>query len=106
VWRAGIAEYYEQNFAALRQAGFDIEGFCITLGAPGPRLGWEKLDYKWRTGSSDLLSLYSKLLDRLRGRNVLVNLHGANLHPEFIRMLPVSTVFVCNDDPEKQRNTL
>lgn len=103
-WREGISEYYEQTFASLRNAGFDVEGICLTLSPPGPRLSWKQLDQSWRTGSSKLLELYAKLLERLQGRTVLVNLHGANLHPEFIRGLPVCTVFVCNDDPESSED--
>lgn len=103
-WREGVSDYYERNFETLRHAGFDVEGICITLTPPGPRLSWDQLDHGWRTGSTDLFSLYGNLLDRLRHRDVFINLHGANLHPEFVRMLPTFNVFVCNDDPESSED--
>jgi spore maturation protein CgeB len=89
---------------SLRDAGFDVDGFCLTLNPPGPRLAWRELDRKWRRGDVTLLSMYERLQRKLEGKDVLINEVGINLHPEFVESLDVLTVFQCNDDPESSED--
>jgi spore maturation protein CgeB len=84
----------------LREAGFDVEGFCLTTDAPGPRLTWPELDRRWKRGDRALLGMYERLQKKLEGKDVLINEAGINLHPEFVATLPVLTAYQCNDDPE------
>lgn len=97
----------ELNFAYFKrliEAGFDIEGFCLTLNPPGPCLTFKELDRRWKRGDKALLLMYEKLEQALVGKNVLINGPGINLHPEFVEQLPVFTVFQCFDDPENSTN--
>ena len=97
----------ELNLAYIRQlneAGFDVEGFCLTLDPPGSCLTFRELDRRWRWGERKLLLMYEKLELALEGKQVLLNGSGINLHPEFIEKLPVFTVFQCFDDPENSHN--
>lgn len=93
-----------EQVALLRAAGFDVEGFCLTLNAPGPRLSFRQMDARWRRGDPELLGMYERLEDKLRGKDVFINGPGLNLHPEFVRQLPVFTVFQCMDDPESSED--
>ena len=95
------------NLAYIRQlneAGFDVEGFCLTLAPPGPCLTFKELDRRWRWGERNLLVMYERLEQALEGKQVLLNGPGINLHPEFVAKLPVFTVFQCFDDPENSQN--
>lgn len=95
------------NLAYIRQlnvAGFDVEGFCLTLDPPGPCLTYKSLDRRWRWGERTLLGMYERLEHALNGKHVLINGPGINLHPEFVAKLPVFTVFQCFDDPENSKN--
>lgn len=97
----GDTERMALDFVAhLRSNGFDVEGFCLTLNPPGPRLSFPDLDARWRRGDRDLLQMYERLEAKLDGKDVLVNAAGLNLHPEFVEKLRVFTVFQCFDDPE------
>lgn len=91
-------------FERLRTAGFDVEGFCLTLNPPGPCLSFAELDQRWKRGDKTLLEMYEKLEEALADKNVLINGPGINLHPEFVEQLPVFTVFQCFDDPENSAN--
>jgi hypothetical protein len=82
----------------LREAGFDVEGFCLTLNPPGPALGFRELDRRWRTGDRELLAMYERLEAKLESKDVLLNESGINLHPEFVERLGVFTVYQCFDD--------
>jgi len=95
------------NLAYIRQlndAGFDVEGFCLTLDPPGPCLNFKNLDRRWRYGDRKLLRMYEMLEHALEGKDVFINGPGINLHPEFVASLPVYTVFQCFDDPENSHN--
>lgn len=97
----------ELNLAYIRQlneAGFDVEGFCLTLDPPGPCLSFKSLDRRWRFGERKLLAMYERLEQALEGKQVFLNGPGINLHPEFVAGLPVFTVFQCFDDPENSHN--
>jgi hypothetical protein len=84
----------------LRQSGFNVEGFCIGLKPPAPRLSFVEMDARWRRGDRELLYLYERLERALEGKDVLLNEAGVNLHPDFVSKLPVFSVFQCFDDPE------
>lgn len=84
----------------LRSAGYDVDGFCLTINPPASYLPFPQLDKLWKKRDRNLLMLYDDLLQKLDGYDVLINEAGINLHPEFVEMLPVVTVFGCNDDPE------
>jgi hypothetical protein len=99
-----VKKWQEKYYGVLRQAGFDVEGLCLTLNPPGPPLSFVELDKRWRKREKSLLSFYDDLLRALEGKDVLINASGINLHPEFVEMLPVFTVFQCFDDPENSDN--
>lgn len=99
-----IQELSLNYFERLNQAGFDVEGFCLTLNPPGPALTFAELDQKWRRGDRTLMRMYERLARALEGKDALVNGPGINLHPEFVATLPVFTVFQCFDDPESSDN--
>lgn len=95
-----VGRLKEDHLAELRRAGFEVEGFCLTLNPPGPHLAFPQMDRLWRRGDRTLLAMYERLEERLSGFDVLLNSSGLNLHPEFIERLPAYTVFQCFDDPE------
>lgn len=97
-------KWNEKYYSLLRQSGFEIEGFCLTLDPPGPPLSFPELDRRWRAREYKLMRLYESLLSELEGKDVLINASGINLHPEFVETLPVFTVFQCFDDPENSEN--
>lgn len=84
----------------LKEKGFDVDGFCLTIDPPGPHLTFSEMEHMWQNGDEKLLNLYSRLEDELGDKDVLINTTGINLHPEFVKELPVFTVFQCFDDPE------
>ncbi len=94
---------WNERLIAKRQArGFDVKGFCLTP----PELNNAKwlpfpdLDFAWRTAHPPLLEMYERMEEELRDRDVLVHYNGANLHPDFVRCLPVFKVYTAGDDPE------
>lgn len=95
-----VRRLHEDYILRLRVAGFDVEGFCLTLHPPGGALTFPELDLLWRWGDRTLLDLYSRLEAALEGCDVFLNCAGINVHPAFVEQLPVITVFQCFDDPE------
>jgi hypothetical protein len=96
-----IGEYV----SLLNEKGFDIEPFCITLDPPNSALSYYWLNQHWETANPKLINMYDSLEKKLEeGFDVLVNAVGINLHPEFVKKLPVFTVFCCADDPENSNN--
>jgi hypothetical protein len=88
----------------LNNAGYSVEGFCLTLNPPGPRLGFKELDARWKRGEKTLYKMYEKLEKALENKHVLINSSGINLHPEFVEQLSVYTIFQCFDDPESSED--
>jgi spore maturation protein CgeB len=84
----------------LQKAGFDVEGYCLTLNPPANRLTFRDMDERWKRGEKVLLDFYSRLEKRIEDFDILINASGINLHPDFVSRLPVFTVFQCFDDPE------
>lgn len=99
-----IEEWHQEYFSLLRKGGFQVDGFCLTLNPPGPRLTWPDLDRRWRWGDRELLTLYENLEEKLVDYDVFINGPGINLHPRFVEQLPVHTVYQCFDDPESSED--
>lgn len=104
VYRNGIQEFYEAYIKILNSAGFDVEGFCITLDPPGPRLTYSELDRKWKRRDKKLARMYERLNNRANTKEVLVLYNGANLHPELLKELRTFNAYMCFDDPESSQD--
>jgi spore maturation protein CgeB len=99
-----VKKQTEEYISHLNKAGFDVEGFCLTLTPPGPHFSFKELESRWRRGEKQLLHMYEELAERLKGKDVFLNSSGINLHPDFVDKLPVLTVFQCFDDPESSEH--
>lgn len=95
-----VENVWLRHIEILRESGFDVLPFCLSLNPPSYAIPFPVLDRLWKTGDKDLLDLYARLELALECRNVLLNATGLNLHPDFVRQLKVITVFQFNDDPE------
>ncbi len=95
-----ISKAVEARLSRLRQHGFLVDGFVLTLDPPGPRIWGSDLDRLWSKGDVKLLNMYEELARHLENYDVLVNYNGINLHPEFVQTLPTYNVYSCFDDPE------
>jgi spore maturation protein CgeB len=94
----------EEYIANLNKAGFNVEGFCLTLDPPNDALPFKELDRKWNWGDRTLFKMYEELEKKIDGKDVLINASGVNLHPAFVERLPAFTVFQCFDDPESSEH--
>ena len=90
----------QQYLARLRDAGLQVEAFCLSVSPPSHPFVFKELDLRWRLGDKPLLEMYERLEKTLEGKDVFINGPGINLHPRFVEKLPVFTVFQCFDDPE------
>jgi len=99
-----VQEQAQAYFRRLSAAGYEVEGFCLTLAPPGPALTFPELDKKWRRRDRALLEMYERFLAALEGKHAFINGPGINLHPEFVETLPVFSAFQCFDDPENSHN--
>jgi hypothetical protein len=104
VYRAGIDKFYEAHIHHLREHGFDIEGFCITIDPPNSRLSYSCLDKLWKENDKRLFNIYEQLISATRNKDVTVLYNGANLHPEFLPQLKTFNAYMCFDDPESSDN--
>jgi len=95
-----IGARYRKWISRLRKSGYQIEAINVTLDPPGPRLSFPELERKWFHRDRKLMALYEKIADLSSRCDCLVNLTGANFHPDFVRQLSTFNVFICNDDPE------
>jgi spore maturation protein CgeB len=84
----------------LAEAGIQLDFFVLTLDAPGPPLTWSQLDRRWRRGDRNLLAMYERLALACAGYDLFINGAGINLHPDFVRQLPIMAAYACYDDPE------
>lgn len=96
----GADAFYQAHISVLREAGFEVDGFCITLNRPSKRLSFVALDQLWRSGDPVLLKLYAALRRKAREFDALILFNGSNLHPEFLEYLPTFNAYQCFDDPE------
>lgn len=95
---SNVGQEAREYFKRLSDAGFDVEGFCLTLNPPGPCLSFAEMDARWHRGDRELLIMYERLEERLSDKDVFINESGINLHPKFVENLNVFTVFQCFDD--------
>jgi spore maturation protein CgeB len=94
----------EEYISKLNRAGFNVEGFCLTLDPPNDALSFREMEKKWKWGDPKLFKMYEELEKKIDGKDVLINASGVNLHPEFVEQLPVFTVYQCFDDPESSEH--
>jgi hypothetical protein len=99
-----VGAWYEAWLARLRAQGIQVDGFCLTLDPPAPRLGWANLESLWRRGDKELFKMYENLSRRLEEYDVFINFNGINLHPDFVLQLPTFNVYGCFDDPESSED--
>lgn len=104
VYSAGdelTVSWHNKLIKRRQERGYDIIGFCNTpLSMQRRWLPFPELDRRWKGGDPDLLSMYQSLLDCLNDRDVLILYNGANLHPEFVKLLSILKVYSAGDDPE------
>lgn len=93
-------QWLEAWAARIRAAGFSLDLMQIGLDVPGRRLPFAELDRRWKRGDSRLMRFYETIARKTESYDVLINAGALNLHPEFLRQLPVTTVLQFNDDPE------
>jgi len=87
----------------LRAAGVMVDLIQIGMDVPGRRLTIPEMDRRWRRGDRALMDLYERIAERVTGYDVLINAGALNLHPDFLRQLPVTTVLRFNDGPESNQ---
>ncbi|OPX94107.1 MAG: Spore protein YkvP [Syntrophorhabdus sp. PtaB.Bin027] len=96
-----VVSWHERLIKRRRERGYDVIGFCNTpLSMQRRWLPFPELDRRWKGGDPKLLSMYESLLDCLFDRDVLILYNGANLHPEFVKLLSILKVYSAGDDPE------
>lgn len=100
-----VGEWVGRWLARISAAtGHSVDRFCLTLDPPGPPLSWPELDLRWKHGERSLLKMYETLARTIENYDVFINWNGINLHPDFVRLMPVFKVFCCFDDPEQSEN--
>lgn len=93
--------WHEKLLKRRQDRGYDIIGFCNTPLSLNRRwLPFPELDRRWKSGDPVLLRIYSSLLEIIQDRDVLILYNGANLHPEFVKLLHILKVYTAGDDPE------
>jgi hypothetical protein len=93
--------WHEKMIKRRRDRGYDVIGFCNTpLSLQRGWLPFPELDRRWREGDPNLLEMYSSLLEYVQNSDVLILYNGANLHPEFVKLLHILKVYTAGDDPE------
>jgi spore maturation protein CgeB len=96
-----VVSWHEKLIKRRRERGYDVIGFCNTPPFMNRRwLPFPELDRCWKMGDPKLLSMYESLIDCLYDRDVLILYNGANLHPEFVKLLSLLKVYSAADDPE------
>jgi hypothetical protein len=100
VYREGVDQFYKEYIKRLNSYGFNVNGFCITLDPPGPRLSFKELEDKYKNKDQKLFAVYDALLKKTKNKDVLILFNGANLHPQFLSNLKTFNVYMCFDDPE------
>lgn len=93
-----VGQEARDHLIRLQNAGFDVEGVCLTLDPPNRPLLFKDLDFRWKRGERKLLKMYEQLERQLEDKQVFINESGINLHPEFVEKLSVFSVYQCFDD--------
>ncbi|MBK6450624.1 glycosyltransferase [Candidatus Brachybacter algidus] len=78
----------------------DIDLYCTSLNIPGMRAPFKLLDIKWKSKDGELMKMYDGIINNIHKYDALINFGGVNLHPEFVKQLPVVTIWNFYDDPE------
>jgi spore maturation protein CgeB len=94
--------WHEMLLKRRKERGYDVEGFCNTpLSLNRMWLPFNELDRRWKIGDPVLMKIYEDLAEKIVDKDVLILYNGANLHPEFVKMITgVLKVYTCADDPE------
>lgn len=96
-----VVKWHKRLLERRLKRGFDVKHFCNTpLSLNRSWLPFPELDRLWRKGDRRLMELYAELTKQLEDRDVLVLYNGANLHPEFISLLPNVMKVYTFGDPE------
>lgn len=90
----------ESWLSRLRNAGFQVDSYPLTINPPNFPIWWKELDLKWKLGDKTLLKHYEKLALKLEEYDVFLNWNGINIHPDFLKQLKTFNVYGCFDDPE------
>jgi hypothetical protein len=93
-----IQNFILRQVKRLEEKGFKVVPFCLTIDPPNNPLQFPELDKRWNRGDKKLLKLYEAIEQQVEKCDVLLNVNGINLHPEFVEQLQVYTVFQCFDD--------
>lgn len=80
--------------------GVSIQPFCTALNVPGMRAPMKLLDIKWKSKDRELLNIYNSIINIIDQYDVIINFGGVNLHPDFVKQLPILKVWLFYDDPE------
>lgn len=99
-WREGIEKHYEGLLERHRKRGYDVEGFCVTLNPPSPRINYPELDKMWKLRDRRLMHMYERLENKLKNFDVFILYNGFNIHEEFLKYISTFNVYICFDDPE------
>ncbi|MBJ6751453.1 glycosyltransferase family protein [Geomonas anaerohicana] len=99
-WSEYAREWHEAVVTRARSLGFDVEGFCLTPGAPRERYQFAELDQRWQSRDLQLVDMQQRLKKALKGADVFWNFNGANVHPAWLAELECLNVYGCFDDPE------
>lgn len=97
-------EWLEAWAQRLRDAGTMVDLIQIGMDVPGRRLSFPELDRRWWRGDAALMQLYERIAAKAESYDVLINAGALNLHPEFLRQLPLTTVLRFNDGPESNEH--
>jgi len=92
--------WLEGWLSRLRSNGFDVTPFSLIVNQSMPVMFFSELNFRWRNRDKDLLEMYERLQTELEGYDAFICFNGANIHPEFVKSLSVTTVYGCFDDPE------
>ncbi|WP_110954071.1 hypothetical protein [Anaerosinus massiliensis] len=55
----------------LREYGYNIIPFCLTLNSPNSCLSFDELDFRWQIGDRELLKMYEQLEEFIRLETVM-----------------------------------
>ncbi len=100
---AYMKNWVENWLQRLRLSGSDIQSFVTGLNYPGRRLPWNELNARWKRGDRILMKMYEDIAIKSENYDVLINFGGVNLHPDFISLLNMVTVWNFYDDPESSK---
>lgn len=95
-----VEQVWLRHIEVLKAAGYELKPFCISVKPPSLAFKPNILNRLWNIADDDLMRLYESLESALKDCDVLLNVTGVNLHPEFVRIQDRLTVFQFNDDPE------